>query len=94
MSPSADHWNRGLGDPFAGDDGAGLFSALFSPVDPWNRWPLLTPLVSVAGAVTVVAAAGVGAAAMMVAGLALLLVVFLLSEVFGYEVLVPGMPVR
>jgi hypothetical protein len=70
------------------DSGPG-FSTLFSPVDPYNRWPVLVPFVSVLGAAAVVLLTGVAAASLVVMSFALLVVVFLLSEVFGYEIAVP-----
>ena len=67
------------------------FSTLFSPIYPYNRWAVLTPFVSVAGAATVFLLTGVAAAALVVMSFALLVVVFLLSEVFGYEIAMPQM---
>jgi hypothetical protein len=75
------------------DDGPG-FSTLFSPVDPYNRWPVLVPFVSVIGAAAVVLLTGVAAASLVVMSFALLVVVFLLSEVFGYDMVLPVMPAR
>lgn len=75
------------------DDGAD-FSTLFSPVDPYNRWPMLTPFVSVVGAAAVVLLTGLAAASLVVMSFALLVVVFLLSQVFGYEMAMPVMPAR
>lgn len=91
---------RGLGRVFGGGSGGGRgqqggasgepdFSTLFSPVDPYNRWPLLVPFVSVVGAAAVVLLTGVAAASLVVMSFALLVVVFLLSEVFGYEIVLP-----
>ena len=94
---------RGIGRGFHGGSSnggaaheeAGLgFSALFSPVDPYNRWPALVPFVSVLGATAVVLLAGVAAASLVVMSFALLVVVFLLSEVFGYEIAMPAGMVR
>lgn len=68
------------------------FSTLFAPVDPYNRWPMLVPFVSVVGAAVVVMLTGVAAASLVFMSFALLLVVFLLSEVFGYEMAIPTMP--
>ena len=85
-------WSRGQERP---EDERASFSTLFSPVDPYNRWPLLVPFVSVAGAAAVFLLTGVAAASLVVMSFALLVVVFLLSEVFGYEiVLPPGMGPR
>jgi hypothetical protein len=92
-----DTW-RDLGRAFPGgwsrdrsDDGPD-FATLFAPVDPYNRWPILVPFVSVIGAAAVVVLTGIAAASMVVMSFALLLVVFLLSEVFGYEIAIPTMP--
>jgi hypothetical protein len=91
-------WN-GLGEAFrqragteAGDHPD--FATLFSPVDPYNRWPALVPFVSVVGAAAVVLLTGVAAASLVVMSFALLVVVFLLSEVFGYEMAMPVVPAR
>ncbi|MFN2426314.1 MAG: hypothetical protein ABR587_07690 [Candidatus Binatia bacterium] len=65
------------------------FSTLFAPVDPYNRWPILVPFVSVLGAAAVFLLTGVAAASLVVMSFALLVVVFLLSEVFGYEIAMP-----
>jgi len=82
--------SRGRRD--SGDEGP-TFSTMFSPVDPYNRWPILVPFVSVLGAAAVVLLTGVAAASLVVMSFALLVVVFLLSEVFGYEIAMPaGMP--
>jgi hypothetical protein len=88
---------RGLGEAFRGSSGRGRddepgFSTLFSPVDPYNRWPVLVPFVSVLGATAVVLLTGIAAASLVVMSFALLVVVFLLSEVFGYELAMPVMP--
>lgn len=90
---------RGLGAWSSGDrQGAGAteegptFSTLFSPVDPYNRWPVLVPFVSVAGAVAIVLLTGVAAASLVVMSFALMAVVFLLTQVFGYELAIPQMP--
>lgn len=84
-------WTRG--DAGGGDDEPG-FASLFAPVDPFNRWPLLVPLVSIAGAATVVLLTGVAAVSLVVMTISLLVVVYLLSEVFGYEIILPNMPRR
>jgi hypothetical protein len=93
-----DSW-KGLGRAFGGEqrtgEGSGPdFSALFAPVDPYNRWPSLVPFISVLGAAAVVLLTGVAAASLVVMSFALLLVLFLLSEVFGYEIAVPTMTMR
>lgn len=86
----------GLGRAFGGASGGPGdgpdFSTLFSPVDPYNRWPLLSPFVSVMGAAAVVLLSGVAIASLVVASCAVFVVVFLLSEVFGYELAMPPMP--
>jgi hypothetical protein len=74
------------------DDTEHGFSTLFSPVYPYNRWPVLVPFVAVAGAAAVVLLTGVAAASLVVMSFALVVVVFLLSEVFGYEIAMPAMP--
>ncbi len=63
---------------------AGLI-ALISPVDPFNRSALLTPLVTVAGVASVLLFSGVAVGAMVALLSALLALYFLLTEVFGYE---------
>lgn len=91
-----DSWSS-LGAAFQQRRGNGNdpdFSTLFSPVDPYNRWPVLVPFVSVIGAAAVVLLTGVAAASLVVMSFALLVVVFLLSEVFGYEMAMPVMPAR
>ncbi len=91
---------RGLGAWSRRDDGAprgedASFSTLFSPVYPYNRWSLLNPCISVVGAAAVVLLTGVAAASLVVMSFALVVVVFLLSEVFGYEIAMPpGMAPR
>lgn len=71
------------------------FSTLFSPVYPYNRFPLLNPFISVVGAAAVFLLTGVAAASLVVLSFALVVVVFLLAEVFGYEVAMPpGMAPR
>ena len=96
MAPTAfEDTLRGLGawSSRERDEGAGPgFSTLFSPVDPYNRWPILVPFVSVAGAVAIVLLTGVAAASLVVMSFALMAVVFLLTEVFGYELAIPQMP--
>ncbi|HEY2775699.1 MAG TPA: hypothetical protein VGK20_16785 [Candidatus Binatia bacterium] len=74
------------------DDGGPSFSTLFAPVYPWNRWSYLSPLVSVAGAATIFVMSGVAVASLLVMSFALLVVVFLLVEVFGFEIDLPPMP--
>jgi hypothetical protein len=81
------------GEAPAGEDAS--FSTLFSPVYPYNKWSLLNPFISVVGAAAVVLLTGVAAASLVVMSFALVVVVFLLSEVFGYEIAMPpGMAPR
>jgi len=68
------------------------FGTLFAPVAPFNRWPLLSPVIAVAGAAVIFVLTGVAAASLVVMSLSLLVVVYLLSEVFGYEIVLPTMP--
>lgn len=91
---------RGLDDIFERTAGsaeqrgprAGL-STLFAPVDPYNRWPVLAPLLAAAGVAALVAFSGVALAAFAAMMLALSAVWFVLSEVFGYELsLAPTTP--
>jgi len=74
------------------EDSEQAFRSLFAPVDPWNRWPLLNPVISIAGGAAVLLLAGVAAASLVVMSFALLAVVFLLNQVFGYEVTLPPVP--
>jgi|GEM_PF-1450674 len=89
---------RGLDDIFAkvgdADEEAprGGLSTFFSPVHPYNRWPVFAPLLAAAGVAAVVAFSGVAIVAFAVTMLALAAVWFLLSEVFGYELLLAPMP--
>lgn len=68
------------------------FRALFSPVGPFNRVPFLSPVIAVAGAAAVLVLTGVAAASLVVLSLSLLAVLFLLTQVFGYEIVMPTMP--
>ncbi|MBI5504860.1 MAG: hypothetical protein HY899_08655 [Deltaproteobacteria bacterium] len=82
---------RGLDDIFTKVDGAehemprGGLSTFFSPVDPYNRWPVFAPLLAAVGVAALVAFSGVAMVAFTAMMLALSAVWFLLSEVFGYE---------
>ncbi len=67
------------------------FGTLFAPIAPFNRWPLLSPVIAVAGAAAVFVLTGIAAASLVVMSLSLLVVVYLLSEVFGYEIVLPNM---
>ena len=92
MAWNFDDLYEGLGDPFRTmfdslrslDSGTAL-STLLSPVDPYNSSALLTPVVAACAAAGVVVLTGVAVSGFAVAFLALLAVLFLLSEVFGYE---------
>jgi hypothetical protein len=87
------NWSRRDGDAPRGEDAS--FATLFAPVYPYNRFSLLNPLISIVGGVAVVLLTGVAAASLVVMSFALVVVVFLLSEVFGYEVAMPpGMAPR
>jgi len=81
-------WSRG---DAASDEEPG-FGTLFAPVAPFNRIPFLSPLIAVAGATAVVVLTGVAAASLVVMSLSLLAVVYLLTQVFGYEIVLPTMP--
>ena len=67
------------------------FGTLFAPIAPFNRWPFLSPVIAIAGAAAVFVLTGVAAASLVVMSLSLLVVVYLLSEVFGYEIVLPNM---
>lgn len=75
----------------AGDEEPG-FGTLFAPVSPFNRWPFLSPIIGIAGAAAIFTLTGVAAAALVVMSLSLLAVVYLLTQVFGYEIVLPNMP--
>lgn len=60
--------------------------SLVSPVDPYNRSTVLTPIVAAAGVVGVVMLSGVAIAASITAAAALLALYFLLSHVFGFDI--------
>ena len=50
-------FRRTFGDGFSSSSASGEepgLATLFAPVDPWNRFPLLAPLVSVIGATAVI----------------------------------------
>jgi hypothetical protein len=85
---------HGAGDsPPRGEDAS--FATLFSPIYPYNRFSLLNPFISIVGAASVFLLTGVAAASLVVLSFALVVVVFLLSEVFGYEIAMPpGMAPR
>jgi hypothetical protein len=60
--------------------------SLLSPVDPYNRSTVLTPIVAAAGVVGVVMLSGVVLASAVTAAAALLALYFLLSRVFGFDI--------
>ncbi|HYC57530.1 MAG TPA: hypothetical protein VEL28_21540 [Candidatus Binatia bacterium] len=60
-------------------------STLLRPIDPYNRWPFLAPVIGAAGFAALVALTGIAVGALLVMLAALALVGFLLTEVFGYE---------
>jgi len=68
--------------------------AFVEPVDPYNRSRFLSPAVAAAGVVGVVLLGGVVVAASVIAAAALFAVIFLLSEIFGYDLslVVPSPP--
>ena len=67
------------------------FLALVTPVDPFNRSDLLTPIVSAAGIITMIMLSGVAVGAMATLLAALMALYYVLTEVFGYELAVaPG----
>ena len=88
----ADVWNEvgGRADDlyraFTDREAMHAIQGLASPVDPFNRSTLLTPMVSVVGVVGVVMLSGVALASAVVAAAALTALYFLLSRVFGFEV--------
>ena len=86
-------WSKGGENQSPGEEPG--FGTLFAPVAPFNRWPFLSPIIGIAGAAAIFALTGVAAAALVVMSLALLAVVFLLTQVFGYEIVMPpGMAPR
>ena len=58
---------------------------LITPVDPFNRSKLFTPVVTAAGIVSTVMLSGVALGALIVAMAALLALYYVLTEIFGYE---------
>jgi hypothetical protein len=61
------------------------FRDLVSPVDPFNRVDLLTPLVTIAGVIGMLVLSGVAISAFATTLLALFVLYLLLTEVFGYQ---------
>ena len=68
------------------------FRSLVSPVDPYNRSAVLTPIVTAAGIVGVVMLSGIVIASAVTAAAALLALYFLLRLVFGFDIVLdmPG----
>ena len=77
---------NGFYQAFNEERSEGGLSALLTPIDPFNRSDLLTPLVSIAGVVTMLLLSGVAVGAMAATLAALLALYFLLTQVFGYEI--------
>ncbi len=90
--PWSDLWASGkaqiesLVDAFRRESHDAGISALITPIDPFNRSTLLTPVVAALGVTGVLMLSSVAAGALMAAAAALLAVYFLLTEVFGYEI--------
>ncbi len=89
---------RGLDGVFEKVGGAeqemprGGLSSFFSPVDPYNRWPVFAPLLAAVGVAALVALSGVAVVAFAAMMAALAAMWFLLSEVFGYELALAPIP--
>jgi hypothetical protein len=77
---------RGLFDALDKEARDGGLASLVTPVDPFNRSSVLTPIVAAAGVVSVVMLSGVAVGAMVTTVAALMAVYYLLTAVFGYEV--------
>jgi hypothetical protein len=77
---------QGLFDAFDHESREGGLASLVSPVDPFNRSSVLTPIVAAAGVVGVVMLSGVAVGAMVTTVAALMAVYYLLTAVFGYEI--------
>ncbi|RMD83096.1 MAG: hypothetical protein D6815_07500 [Candidatus Dadabacteria bacterium] len=77
---------EGFVEAFRRQNTEAALSALVTPVDPFNRSPLLTPVVAALGVAGILFLSSVAAGALMAAAAALLAVYFLLTEVFGYEI--------
>jgi hypothetical protein len=61
------------------------FRDLVSPVDPFNRVDILTPLITIAGVIGMLVLSGVAISAFATTLFALFVLYLLLTEVFGYE---------
>jgi hypothetical protein len=94
FAEACEPFQRVFGDLYEGirrearDTGVG---ALVTPVDPFNRSRVLAPVIAAAGVVSVFLLSGVAIGAAVTAVAALLAVYYLLTQVFGYE-LVVAMP--
>jgi len=75
----------GLGSSLGGANPSTNLSTLLSPVYPYNRSSILTPIVAAVGVATMVvlSAAAIGGLTVTVA--AMMALFYLLTEVFGYE---------
>ncbi len=67
-------------------------AGLLAPVAPYNRSTLLTPVVTVVGVIGVLVLSGVAVASLAAMTTALIVIYFLLTEVFGYEIQLSPMP--
>lgn len=67
-------------------------ATLLDPIDPFNRSPVLTPLVRFGGGVALALLGAVAVGSFAVLMLAMLAIVFLLTEVFGYELELSPVP--
>ena len=77
---------EGIFDAFTREGRESGISSLVTPIDPFNRSAVLTPLISVAGVISVLLLAGVAVGAMAALLTALMALYFLLTEVFGYDI--------
>ncbi|MEE8312310.1 MAG: hypothetical protein V3R77_08635 [Candidatus Binatia bacterium] len=77
---------QGLFDAFDDETREGGLASLMSPIDPFNRSAVLTPIVAAAGVVGVVMLSGVAVGAMITTLSALMAIYYLLTAVFGYEI--------
>jgi hypothetical protein len=59
--------------------------ALITPIEPFNRSRIFSPVVAAAGVVSVVMLSGIALGAIVTAAAALAAVYYLLTQVFGYE---------
>ncbi|MFQ5477035.1 MAG: hypothetical protein ACE5E4_00275 [Candidatus Binatia bacterium] len=77
---------EGLFNAFVEEGEDSGFSSLLAPVAPFNSSGVLTPLVSVAGCISIIMLSGVAVGALATLLASLLAVYFLLTEVFGYNI--------